>query len=117
MRPRFLGWISLMLLAGVTSGGPTPAPTPTPGPLSVAPSSLTFNSIGLAQPVIVTDPRFTGTYTISGCAGVATFGPVTNGTLSVTSAAAGSCTLTVSDTFLHSAPIAITVTSLSVPVQ
>jgi hypothetical protein len=64
----------------------------------------------------VTDPGFTGTYTVSGCSGIATYGAVSNGTLGVTSSAAGQCAITVSDTF-NQATIAVTVTTLSVPIQ
>jgi hypothetical protein len=66
--------------------------------------------------VTVTDPGFTGTYQVSGCSGVATYGAVSNGTLAVTSFAAGQCTITVSDSF-NQTTISVTVTTLSVPVQ
>jgi hypothetical protein len=122
MSSRTLARVSYVLLAVLTSCAPyvnytpvSPPPTST-GPLSITPGSLTFNSIGLTQAVSVTDPGFSGPYTIGGCAGIATFGTVTNGTLSVTSVAIGSCTLAVSDTSSHSATIAVGVTSLSVPV-
>jgi hypothetical protein len=122
-------WMASALLALLASCGPyavnytplappspSPAPSATPGPLSAAPGTLTFNSTGLTQPVVVTDPGFSGTYVVSGCAGIANFGAVTNGTLNVTSAAAGSCTLTISDTFSHSATVSVGVTALNVPV-
>jgi hypothetical protein len=127
MSSRTLARVSFVLLAVLASCAPSvnytpisPAATPTanvtPGPLSATPGSLTFNSVGLTQTVSVTDPGYSGAYTISGCAGVATFGTVTSGSLNVTAVAAGSCALTVSDTLSHATVIPVGVTSLSVPV-
>jgi len=96
---------------------PTPVGTPTPGPLSAAPPTLAFNSVGVTQAVTVTDPSYTGIYTVSGCAGIATLSAVTNGKFNVTSVAVGTCTLTISDTFSHQVTIAVSVTTLSVPVN
>jgi hypothetical protein len=54
---------------------------------------------------------------MSGCTGIATLGASANGSFTVTSVAAGSCTITVSDAFTHQATIAVGVTTLGVPIQ
>jgi len=95
-------------------GGATPTPV---GPLTVSPTSLSFSFVGQVQNVTVSDPGYTGAYTVSGCTGVATYGTVTNGTLSVTASGAGSCTITVRDTASHQATVAVGVSVLSVPIQ
>jgi hypothetical protein len=104
------------------SASPTPTATatatasPTPGPLSVTATTLSFTAAGLTQSLTVADPNYTGAFTISGCTGIATFGAVVSGSLSVTSVAGGSCTLTISDTFSHQVTVSVSVNTLSVPV-
>jgi hypothetical protein len=66
--------------------------------------------------VTITDPRFAGTYSVSGCSGVATYGAVSGRTLMVTSQAAGTCSITIGDSF-NTTTVNVTVTTLSVPVQ
>jgi hypothetical protein len=83
--------------------------------LSAIPGSLSFSTAS-TQPVEVSDPGFSGTYTVSGCAGIVSYGAVANGVLNVTSVAAGTCTLTITDTFSHTATVSVVVTTLSVPV-
>jgi hypothetical protein len=78
--------------------------------------TLSFTAAGLVQSLAVGDPSYTGAYAISGCAGVVTFGTVVSGSLSVTSVAAGSCTLTINDTFSHQVTVSVSVNTLSVPV-
>ena len=96
---------------------PTPTPTPTPGPLSASPTSIAFFGTNQTTNVTITDPNFTGAYVVSGCTGIATLGPVVAGTFTVKSVATGSCTISVSDTFTHTATIAVGVTTVGVPIQ
>lgn len=96
--------------------GPAPSPTASAGPLAVSPAALTFNGTAQTQTVTVTDPG-TMSITMSGCSGIATLGALTNGAFTVTSVAAGACTITVSDTFTHQATISVSVTTLGVPIQ
>jgi hypothetical protein len=42
---------------------------------------------------------------------------VSNGILTVTPIAAGSCTLTISDQYAHQATVSVGVTTLAVPIQ
>jgi hypothetical protein len=107
-----------VVVTGLPTVGPSPSPSPTasPGPLAVSPSALTFNGAAQVQTVTVTDPGTTA-ITMSGCTGIATLGAFANGSFSVTSVAAGSCTITVSDAFTHQATIAVGVTTLGVPIQ
>jgi hypothetical protein len=104
----------------IAQPGPSTSPTPTasssPGPLSVTPATLSFTATGLLQSLTVGDPSYTGAYTVSGCSGIATFGTVVSGSLSVTSVAGGTCTLTISDTFSHQVTVSVSVNTLSVPV-
>ncbi len=104
--------------SAIPTASPTPLPSPgaSPGPLTVSPVSLTFNGTAQVQTVTVTDPGTTS-FTVSGCSGVATLGAPANGTFTVTSAGAGACTITVSDAFSHQATLAVSVTTLGVPIQ
>jgi len=95
---------------------PTPAITPTPAPLAVLPSSLTFDATTSAvQNVTITDGT-AGPYSASGCTGIATTS-VSGTTLTVTATAGGACSLNVTDSAHNTAPIAITVTTVSVPIE
>jgi hypothetical protein len=106
----------------IATASASPAPTatatasPTPGPLSVTPTTLSFTAAGLVQSLTVGDPSYSGAYTISGCAGVVALGSVVSGSLSVTSVAAGSCTLTIGDSFSHQTAVSVSVNTLTVPV-
>jgi hypothetical protein len=94
----------------------SPAPTSSPGPLSVAPATLAFTTTGLLQHLTIGDPGYTGTFTVSGCTGIVTAGAVTSGSMSVTSVASGTCTLTVGDSFSHQMTVSVSVSTLTVPV-
>jgi hypothetical protein len=96
---------------------PLTQPTPMTGPLSASPTSLSFSGTGQLQTTTVTDSGYTGALTVSGCSGIATTSGPTTGSLSVTSAAAGTCTLTITDTTGARSTVAITVSTLSLPVQ
>jgi hypothetical protein len=67
--------------------------------------------------VTIADPGAGTSFTVSGCSGIATLGTVSNHTFTVTSVAAGSCTVFVSDAFAHQATIHVGVTTLVVPIQ
>jgi hypothetical protein len=96
---------------------PLPSPTPTPVPLVAAPATLTFNSVGVTQSVSITGGATPGVFTVAGCAGVATFNVVSPGVFTVTSTGAGACTFTFANASLQQATIAVSVTTLSVPVN
>ena len=82
------------------------------------PMSLTFDGTNQTQMLHVTDPSYTGSYTIGGCAStIVTTGTVTNGLLAVTSQGVGTCTLSIADSFSHTSTVAVTVSTLSVPIQ
>jgi hypothetical protein len=81
------------------------------------PTSLTFNGTSQVQSVTITDPGAGTSFTVSGCSGIATLGTVSNQTFTVTSVAAGSCTILVSDALTHQATIHVGVTTLGVPIQ
>jgi hypothetical protein len=98
------------------SPSPSPVPTASPGPLSISPGTLTFNGTAQVQTVQVTDPGTTA-FTVSGCSGVATLGAPATGSFTVTSVAAGSCTVTVSDAFGHQVTVNVGVTTFGVPIQ
>jgi hypothetical protein len=104
---RWLVFPLLAALAACSSNGIDTTPLAPMGP-AVSPASLTFSDAGQAQAIAVSDlglPR--AVYTVSGCAGIVTAGAVTNGSLTVTSVAAGSCTLTVSDTYSRSTTVSV----------
>lgn len=103
----------------------TPAPPPAPTPtataatgVQAAPATVAFSAIGQNQTITVTDPGYAGAFVVSGCSGTVTTsnGPGSS-TLLVTAAGPGSCTLTVADANGSTASIAITVTTLNVPVE
>jgi hypothetical protein len=77
---------------------------------------LTFDAAApLTQTVAVTDGT-PGPYAAAGCGGIVTTS-VTGATMTVTAIAAGSCTITVTDSAGKTAGLAVTVTTVSVPVQ
>lgn len=85
--------------------------------LSLTPNALTFSYVGQTQSVTVSDPSYSGAYTVSGCAGIATYGAVSGGALNVTASAAGSCTIAVVDGNGNQAALSISVSSLNVPID
>ena len=98
------------------TASPTPTATATPVALSLAPATLAFNAgTGNVLTVAVTDGT-AGPYSTSGCSGITTTS-VSGTTVTVTAVAAGSCTLTVSDPAANQATVAVTVTTVSIPVQ
>lgn len=107
------------------SPSPTPSPTPTPGPLTASPSSLHFDGTGadLTQTVTVSSTYFSGSFAASACTSaqgttVATVGAVdANGNFTVTPAAAGACTITVSDSSNRQTTVSVTVATSSLNVQ
>jgi hypothetical protein len=123
---------------GSTSPGPpspavvTPTPTPstsptstpsaapsapaTSGTLAAAPGALAFNSTGQTQTVSLTDRGSNGTFTVSGCTGIVS-DAVVSGTLSVTSIAGGTCSLTISDNLAQAVAVSVSVTQYVVPIQ
>jgi hypothetical protein len=86
--------------------------------LSVSSTSLTFSGTAQTQSVTVSDPGYTGVFTVSGCSGIATTA-IAGSVLSVTSVAANAtpCALTVSDSSSHSVTISVSVSTLSVPIE
>jgi hypothetical protein len=98
----------------------TPSPTPsapaTSGTLAAAPGTLAFNSTGQTQTVGLTDRGSNGIFTVSGCAGIVS-DTVVSGTLSVTSVAGGTCSLTISDNLAQAVAVSVSVTQYVVPIQ
>jgi hypothetical protein len=98
-------------------GGPVPSASEgalfATGPITLSSTALFFGAPGLARTIAVRDPNYRGAFTVSGCAGVASSGAVTNGQLTVTAVAANACTLLIRDSAGHEASIAVTVTTLS----
>jgi hypothetical protein len=88
-----------------------------PTVVQVAPTTLSLSTVGQSQSVTVSDAGYGGTFVVSGCSGIVTTSGPSSGALLVTAAAAGTCTLTVADANDSTATIAITVSTLSVPVQ
>jgi hypothetical protein len=108
------------------TASPSPSPTPTTAPtptgiVSVSPGSLALAGTGAGNALTfrASETNFTGTFTTSGCAGVATasVGATVAGaaTITVTGAGTGgSCTLTVGDGLNHSTTENITVSVTTV---
>jgi endoglucanase len=98
------------------TASPSPSPTASPVPLSVAPTSLSFSaSTSTVQSLTITDGT-AGPYVASGCSGIVS-AAVTGSAVSVTALAGGTCTLTISDPASQSVGVAISVTTVSVPVH
>ncbi len=110
MPRRALRWLVFPLLAALAAcngNGVDSTPLAPMGP-AASPASLTFSAAGQTQAIAVSDPGLLReVYSVSGCDGIVTAGAVTNGTLTVTSVAAGSCTLTVSDTLSRSTTVPV----------
>jgi|GEM_PF-5922934 hypothetical protein len=104
---RWLVFPLLAALAACSANGVDTTPLTPLGP-AVSPASLTFTAAGQTQAIAVSDPGLLrDVYTVSGCEGIITAGAVTNGSLTVTSVSAGSCTLTVSDTLSRSTTVSV----------
>ncbi len=104
---RWLVFPLLAALAACSANGVDSTPIAPMGP-AASPASLTFSAAGQTQAIAVTDPGLLReVYTVSGCEGIVTAGAVTNGSLTVTSLAAGSCTLTVSDPVSRSTTVSV----------
>jgi hypothetical protein len=104
---RWLVFPFVAALAACSSNGVDSTPLAPMGP-SASPASLTFSAAGQTQAIAVSDPGLLkDVYTVSGCDGIVTAGAVTGGSLTVTSLAAGSCTLTVSDTLSRSTTVSV----------
>jgi hypothetical protein len=106
-----------VVVLAACSDSATYTPVPAAG-IAASPASLSFASAGITQSVAVSDPRFNGRFTVSGCEGIVTYGAVTGGALTVTSAAAGSCMLTIGDTVeavAKSTTLPVSVTQNSAP--
>ena len=111
--------ITPSVTGGSISGALTPATLAVgvPGPVSLSATSLTFNGTSQTQSVTITDSGYSGSFTVTGCTGPTVVSTSTSGTtFSVTSAMAGTCTLTVADPYT-SATLPITVTTLTIPVE
>jgi hypothetical protein len=114
LRKALLGFAALLSMAACDS---TAQPfIAIGGPLSAAPISLTFGSLGEALPLMLTDPLYTGAFTSSGCAGIVS-STVSGETVTVTSVAVGVCTLAIVDGSKRAVAVPVTVSTLSVPVQ
>jgi hypothetical protein len=120
----------VLFTAASTLATPTPAPTPTPtptatpipGPIGVSTNSLAFTTAGASVQFTVTENSYNGPLTAtssgaSSCSGIATFSPASgNGpaqAFTVTSVAAGTCTIVVADNHGGSVGVAVTVTTTS----
>jgi hypothetical protein len=108
---------ALVLVAALAACGGNVNTVPV-SQLSVSSTSLTFNGAAQTQSVTVSDPGYTGVFTVSGCSGIATTA-IAGSVLSVTSVAANAtpCTLTVSDSTSRSVTISVSVTTLSIPIE
>jgi hypothetical protein len=104
---------------------PTPVasatPTATPSPV-ISPASLAFTSAGVSLPLVLTETGYIGVLTESDtCSGIATVSPATgtgpSATFTVTSVAAGTCNVTITDSAGRFATAAIGVTTLGVTIQ
>jgi hypothetical protein len=128
---RIAGAASLALLAACGGGGggsslppgggnnpgPTPAPTstPTPASMSMTLSSTTLSFTSLqSQTFTLTSAGYSGTYSVSGCSGVAkaatSHASGSTTTFTVTPVAAGTCSLVVSESGGQSVTLGVTVT-------
>lgn len=104
---------------------PSPGATSTPAPtvtLTLFPTSLTFTTTGASQSLTATETNYSSVLTESNtCSAIASVSPASrtgsSGTFNVTSVAAGSCTVTITDSGGRSAAATIGVTTLGVTIQ
>jgi hypothetical protein len=90
----------------------TPAATP-PGALVVKPASLTFIGTGaaLATTFSASETGYTGAFTESDtCGGIAGVVAGAAGSYTITPSGAGSCNVTIADSFAQKAAVAVSVT-------
>jgi len=107
---RPFAWLSAMIfLAGCYS-------STTPAPLAVSPTTLSFTAATSATQTIAITDGTPGPYTASGCTGIVTVS-VSGTTASVMAVSAGSCTFFIYDSGSNRAAVAVSVTSVSIPVQ
>jgi hypothetical protein len=100
---------------------PTPTPTTTPAPAPVVPNPTSLALAGIGAPsagsVSVTEAGYAGTFSeMDSCAGIATVATASP-TFTVTPVAAGTCSITISDTAQHSLAVPVTVTTSGLVVQ
>jgi streptogramin lyase len=80
---------------------------------TATPNTIDFTAAGQTQLFNATETGYSGTFAVSGCAAtIATVSPPSGATsFTVTAQNAGTCVLTVSDTYKNTSPIAVTVTT------
>jgi hypothetical protein len=89
-----------------------PAPTP-PGTLAVKPASLAFIGTGaaLATTFTASETGYTGAFTESDtCSGIATVAGGAAGSYTITPSGAGSCSVSIADSFAQKAAVEVSVT-------
>jgi hypothetical protein len=110
------------LLAGCNgSGSPTYISIPPSGAtgLAATPSNLTYTTTGAQQQFTASESGYSGTLTAAStnCSGVATFTPSSGTgpslTVTVTSVAAGSCQINVTDSNSHATTVSVGITTTS----
>ena len=86
---------------------------------TATPSSINFTAVAQTQTFTVSETNYTGNFTVSGCpTSIVTITPTTAAKkFTVTAKGAGECTLTVADTKQNTSPIAVAVTTTTIPVQ
>jgi hypothetical protein len=97
---------------GYTAAAVTPAPTP-PGALAVKPTSLTFIGTGaaLATTFSASETGYTGAFTESDtCSGIASVAAGAAGSYTITPSGAGTCSVTITDSYAQKAAVAVSVT-------
>jgi hypothetical protein len=97
---------------GYTPASVTPTPTP-PGALAVKPTSLTFIGTGaaLATTFTASESGYTGAFKESDtCSGIATVAAGAAGAYTITPSGAGSCSVTIADSYAQKAVVAVSVT-------
>ncbi len=121
--------LALAACGGGGGGGTSPAvpaaqPTAPPGnssssSVSLSLSSLSFGATGAsaAQTILVSEKNYTGTFSVSGCSGIAQTADLGANKYQITPLQAGICALTFSDSSGHSAALGITVTTTQITIQ
>lgn len=108
---------------GGTTSPPVVTPSPTPAALSASPSTLSFTGAQQTQNVAVSESAYQGAFLVdaSKCANLVTVSPSSvsgpQATFSVTSVAAGTCSVYVIDYSGQKAAVNVTVTTGSGSVQ
>jgi hypothetical protein len=109
----------IIILTPLPTAVPTTPPTPAPSALTSNISSVAFTVVGQNANFTVSENGYGGALTAtSTCAGIATFSPASgtgpSALFTVTSVAAGTCTVTVKDASNQAAAVGVTVTTTSV---